>query len=203
MGGLNGPPFLLPKRTHMRLTPLEERITKLIEPTVAGLGYTLVCVQETGEGIQIMAEDPATGLLGMDDCTKLNRAIGAILDVEDPIERAYRLEVSSPGIDRLLMKEKDYTDHLGLEAKIELDFPLNGQKKFRGRIQDWKENTVILVTEDQGEVHLPFPDIRKAKLVMNDELIKVTQKRFKDRKQTLEDSTTNEEVEDHGTAASI
>lgn len=183
----------------MRLSPLEERITKLIEPTVTGLGYNLVCVQETGEGIQITAENPSTGMLGMEDCAKLNRAIGAVMDVEDPIERAYRLEVSSPGIDRLLVREKDYTDHMGLEAKIELEAPLNGQKKFRGRIQSINGNTVVLVTEDQGEVTLSLPDIRKAKLVMNDELIKITQKRVKDLKQ----DSNEKEVEDHGTAASL
>lgn len=183
----------------MRLSPLEERITKLIEPTVTGLGYNLVCVQETGEGIQITAENPSTGMLGMEDCAKLNRAIGAVMDVEDPIERAYRLEVSSPGIDRLLVREKDYTDHLGLEAKIELEAPLNGQKKFRGRIQSMDGNAVVLVTEDQGTVTLPLPDIRKSKLVMNDELIKVTQKRVKD----LKPDSNEKEVEDHGTAASL
>lgn len=188
----------------MRLTPLEERITKLIEPTVTGLGYNLVCVQETGEGIQIMAENPATGRLGVDDCTKLSRAIGAVLDVEDPIERAYRLEISSPGIDRLLVREQDYASHLGLEAKIELDMPLDGQKRFRGRIQSVENNAVLLVTEDQGAVTLPLPDIRKAKLVMNDELIKVTQKRFKELQTELQQDDSNEkEVEDHGTAASI
>jgi ribosome maturation factor RimP len=109
----------------MRLTPLEERIAKLIEPTLAGLGYDLVCVQETGEGIQVIAENPATGGLGMDDCAKISRAVGAVLDVEDPIERSYRLEVSSPGIDRLLIRLKDYETHLGLEAKIEMEIRSN------------------------------------------------------------------------------
>lgn len=174
----------------------------MIEPTVRGLGYDLLCVQETGEGIQITAENPSTGMLGMEDCAKLNRAIGAVMDVEDPIERAYRLEVSSPGIDRLLVREKDYTDHIGLEAKIELEAPLNGQKKFRGRIQSVNENSVVLMTEDQGDVTLSLPDIRKAKLVMNDELIKITQSRLNALKELNKDST-NEEVKDHGTAASL
>jgi ribosome maturation factor RimP len=186
----------------MRLSPLEERIAKLIEPTLAGLGYSLVCVQENGEGIQIFAENPLTGALGMEDCTKISRAVGAVLDVEDPIERAYRLEVSSPGVDRLLIKEKDYADHLGLEAKVELEAPNeNGQKKFRGRISGVEDNTARLMTEDQGEVTFPLSAVKKAKLVMNDELIKVTQERFKKLRQQQEDST-NEEVEDHGTAAS-
>lgn len=183
----------------MRLTPLEERITAMIAPAITGLGYDLVCVQENGEGVQVIAENPATGTLSVEDCTKITRAVGAVLDVEDPIERAYRLEVSSPGIDRLLVRTRDYEAHIGLEAKIELESPNeNGQKKFRGRILAVENDTVRLNTEDQGEIALPLSGVRKAKLVMNDELIKITQARFK----ALKQDSTNEEVEDHGTAAS-
>ena len=179
----------------VRLSPLEERITKIIEPTVTGMGLRLYCVQESGESIQVMVEDPNTDSLSMDACAKLSRAIGAVLDVEDPIDRAYRLEVSSPGIDRLLVRGENYEAHIGLEAKIEMDTPINGQKKFRGRIEKMKENSVVLITEDQGEVTLPLSGVKKAKLVMSDELIKETQKRLKETK-------AKEEGNDDGTAAS-
>lgn len=184
----------------MRLTPLEERITGIIEPTITGLGYNLVCVQESGEGggltIQVMAENPQTKLLGMDDCTKINRAISPILEVEDPIAGAYRLEISSPGIDRLLVREQDFADYVGFEVKIEIDPPVEVQKRFRGRIVGFEENTVLLKI-DNGQVALPFASIQKAKLVMSAELIKETQKRIK----AL--NTAEKEGEDHGTAASL
>lgn len=184
----------------MRLTPLEERIAGIIEPTITGLGYDLVCVQESGEGggliIQVMAENPRTKLLGMEDCTKINRAIGPILEVEDPIAGAYRLEISSPGIDRLLVREQDFADYVGFEVKIEIDPPVEVQKRFRGRIAGFEENTVLLKT-DNGQVALPFASIQKARLVMSAELIKETQKRI----EAL--NTAEKEGEDHGTAASL
>lgn len=187
----------------MRLSPLEEKIAKLVEPIAAGLGLELYCVQQSGEAggltLQIMAENPATRALSVEECTALSRGISAMMDVEDPIADAYHLEVSSPGIDRLLMRERDYADYIGMEAKIEIDPPLNGQKRFRGRIQGFGDNEVLFKT-DTGEVALPFHDIQKAKLVMNDELIKLGQMKFKHLQQQTEDS--QEEVEDHGTAAS-
>lgn len=183
----------------MRLSPLEERITKIIAPTVTGLGYDLVCVQESGEGgshtIQIMVEDPKTKRLGMEDCTKLNRAIGAVLDVEDPIAGAYRLEISSPGIDRLLVRLEDFADYIGFDVKIEIEPAIDGQKRFRGLIAAAKDDTVIL-NIDNGQATLPFADIQKAKLVMSDNLIKETQKRIKA-------LNAEKEGEDHGTAASL
>lgn len=189
----------------MRLSPLEEKITALIEPTVTAMGYDLICVQESGENgytIQIMAEDAKTKRLGMDDCTKLSRAIAAIMDVEDPVAGAYRLEISSPGIDRLLVRQSDYADYIGMDVKIEIDPPIEGQKRFRGRIAKLEENTVYLDIADKDEqAALPFDRIQKAKLVMNDELIKITQKRMKE----LNPEPTNQdhnEVEENGTAAS-
>ncbi|HEY8190236.1 MAG TPA: ribosome maturation factor RimP [Micavibrio sp.] len=186
----------------MRLSPLEERIAALIEPTVAGMGYDLVCVQESGENgytIQVMAENPKTRALGMEDCTALSRAIAAIMDVEDPVAGAYRLEVSSPGIDRLLVREEDYADYIGMDVKIEIDPPMGEQKRFRGRIAKIEEHTVYLDIKDKDEqAALPFSAIQKAKLVMSDELIKATQKRI----QTLNQDSNEEEAENHGTAAS-
>lgn len=185
----------------MRLNPLEEKITAIIEPAITGLGYELVCVQEGAEGgqytIQIMAVNPQTGLLGMDDCTKINRAISPLMEVEDPVTGAYRLEISSPGIDRLLVREKDFTDYVGFEIKAEVEPPIEGQKRFRGIIKGLEDNMVLLDT-DNGQAALPFADIQKAKLVMSAELIKESQKRIK-----ALNTAEKEGEEDHGTAASL
>jgi ribosome maturation factor RimP len=189
-------------KNWMRLSPLEERITKIIEPVVTGMGYNLFCVQQSGEGgsfvLQVMAEDPKTKILGVEDCRVLSRAIGAVLDVEDPISGEYRLEVSSPGIDRLLMKIEHYEEYKGLEVKLEIDPPLETQKRFRGRIMRVENGDTVVLKLDKGEVALPFDRIEKAKLVMSDELIKETQKRIK----LLKETADEEEAKDHGTAAS-
>ena len=162
----------------MRLTPLETRIAEMTNPVIEDLGFVPFCVKQTSDAgqpiLQIMAEDPATQRLGVDDCAKISRAVSAVLDVEDPIEGKYRLEVSSPGIDRLLLTMAHYERYIGFEAKIESDTPAeNGQRKFRGRILGAKDNVVSLRT-DQGEADIPFPTIIKAKLVLTDELIKAT-----------------------------
>lgn len=190
----------------MRLSPLEERITKIIEPVVTGMGFDLYCVQQAGGDasgmiIQVMAENPKTRVLSVAECSALSRAVGAIMDVEDPIQGAYRLEVSSPGIDRLLMKLSDYEEYKGFEIKAEIDPPIEGQKRFRGRITGIENNETVLLKVDNGDAALPFDRIQKAKLVMTDELLKATQKKFK---LLTADSNkeAEKEVEDHGTAAS-
>ncbi|AGH97898.1 ribosome maturation factor RimP [Micavibrio aeruginosavorus] len=167
----------------MRQTPQEQKITALIEPVVAEKGFELVAVRMLSEDgmqiLQIMVEDPATRTIGVDDCSAISRALNALLEVEDPISAAYRLEVSSPGIDRLLTREKDFVDFCGLDTKIEMDMPIDGQKRFRGVTQGIEDGAVIVETEDQGRIALPLSGIAKAKLVMNDELIEAMQKRIK------------------------
>ena len=123
----------------MRYTPLEEKIAKLAAPVIEDLGFSLHMVKITGEGnaqnVQVMAEDLETKNLGVDDAAKISRALSAVFDVEDPINGAYRLEVSSPGIDRALVKESDFENFKGFEAKIETLTPNeNGQKRWRGII---------------------------------------------------------------------
>lgn len=184
-GGLKrDPPFLLPgikffRNQRMRQTPLEQKITKIAEPIIADMGFDLVCVRITGESgataVQVMAQDPVTKRLGVEDAAKISRSLSAVFDVEDPINGAYRLEVSSPGIDRLLIKKKDFEDYTGFEAKLELATPnKNGQRRFRGIITGIKDD-VILLKSDQGEdVELPYSELTKAKLVLTDELIKAT-----------------------------
>tara|TARA_B100001989_G_scaffold252789_1_gene236218 strand:- start:2232 stop:2726 length:495 start_codon:yes stop_codon:yes gene_type:complete len=161
------------------MTPLEMKLKALIQPVIEDLGFDLFLVQITGGNsgsttIQIMAEDTATKNLGIDDAAKISRAISAVLDVEDPIEGTYRLEVGSPGIDRLLINKDDFEHYEGFEVKLETNTPdENGQKRFRGRLNGIKDNIIYLST-DQGEAQIPYSSLAKAKLVLTDELIKAT-----------------------------
>jgi ribosome maturation factor RimP len=162
----------------MKQTPLETKITNLITPVVADLGLELVSVRIIGEGgsrnVQIMAEDPKTKNLGVDQCASVSHAVSAILDVEDPIEGHYRLEVSSPGIDRLLLKPEDFARYAGFEARLETDAPIEtGQKRFKGTLKGI-ENNIVTINTDQGEAAIPYGSIAKAKLVLTDALIKAT-----------------------------
>lgn len=164
----------------MKLSPLEQKISTMIEPVVADRGLSLVCVRLTGDNgestLQVMAEDPKTRKIGIDDCAKLSREIAAILDVEDPINGRYRLEVSSPGIDRPLMREQDFVDFAGFEAKVEIFPPLDGQKRFKGILRGVENNAATLETET-GPVALPLSSIQKSRLVLNDDLIAKTKQR--------------------------
>ncbi len=165
----------------MRYTPLEEKIAKLAAPVIEDLGFSLHMVKITGEGnsqnVQVMAEDLETKNLGVDDAAKISRALSAVFDVEDPINGAYRLEVSSPGIDRALVKESDFENFKGFEAKIETLTPNeNGQKRWRGVINGIENGQIFVTTEDQGDTQIPFAALAKAKLVLTDELIKATAK---------------------------
>lgn len=162
----------------MRQTPLEQKVAHLAAPVIEDLGFSLVQVKIRGEGgiqsVQIMAENPETKRLGIDDCTKISKALSAVLDVEDPINGRYMLELSSPGIDRPLVRLEDFQTYKGYEAKIESDMPAeNGQKKFRGVLHGL-EGEDILITTDQGDAKVPFSSLTRAKLVLTDELIKKT-----------------------------
>ena len=162
----------------MKQTPLETRLSEYAKPVIEDLGFALVLIKVIGENgsqnVQIMAEDPSTKRLGVDDAAKISRAVSAVFDVEDPIKGAYRLEVSSPGIDRPLTRLDDFKTYEGFEAKIESDIPAeNGQRKFRGVLKGLNEGNVLIDT-DQGSAEVPFASLTKAKLVMSDELIKKT-----------------------------
>ncbi len=162
----------------MYYTPLETKIAEIAAPVAQDLGLCLVCVKIIGEDgnmtVTVMAED-SEGKLGVDDCAKLSRALSAEMDVEDPINGKYRLEVSSPGIDRPLMRESDFEKYIGFEAKLEADTPNeSGQKKFRGILKGIKDNGEVTIDTDQGLFVVAFETLKKAKLVLNDELIKQT-----------------------------
>lgn len=156
----------------MNLTPLEHRITEIVQPVIADLGFQLVQVRMNNEVVQIMAENPETKNLGIEDCTKISRAVSATLDVEDPIKGAYRLEISSPGIDRPLVRLEDFETYNGYDVKLETKMPTeSGQKRFRGIIKGLNKNTIEIET-DEGTAHIDFEMLSKAKLVLSDELIK-------------------------------
>ena len=165
----------------MNYTPLEQKIAELTAPIIEDMGFALHHVKISGAlgamVVQIMAEDKETKNLGINDAATISRALSTALDVENPIDGAYRLEVSSPGIDRILVNINDYEDYKGFEAKIESLTPIleNGQKKFRGCLGGINDDKILLAT-DQGDVEIPYASVAKAKLVLTDELIKATAK---------------------------
>lgn len=174
--------FDLTERRFVKETGLEQRIARIVEPVANDLGYALVRVkvtQENGCTLQIMAED-GNGRFTITDCEALSKEISPVLDVEDPIDREYHLEVSSPGIDRPLVRARDYRTYLGHEAKVELADALNGRKRFRGEIAAVTDETVTIrlpdAPKDTDPNHvLPLSAIADAKLVMTDRLMNLAE----------------------------
>ncbi len=159
----------------MKQTPLERKIEQIIDPVVKDLGFALVQVRLIGsqklQTLQIFAEDPATGKIDLNGCTAVSRAVSAILDVEDPIPSAYQLEVSSPGVDRPLLKPADFIKHKNLDIAVETEIPdEQGQKRYRGKLTNFENNVIFLQTE-KGELKIDYDDVSKAKLVLTDELV--------------------------------
>lgn len=154
-------------------------VTDIINETVAALGFELVRVSYGGgrkPTLQIMAERP-DGTMTVEDCAKLSREISAILDVEDPLDGEFLLEVSSPGIDRPLTRPKDFVRWVGFDAKVELEEATEGRRRFRGTIKAAADDTITLDVSDVKEpVVVSYADISKAKLILTDELIDAVQK---------------------------
>lgn len=160
-------------------TPLEERVVALIEPTAADLGLILVRVRISGmrrKKLQIMAERVSDGGMGIEECEALSRAIGPVLDVEDPIPGEYDLEVSSPGIDRPLVRLEDFARFAGHEAKVELSRMIDGRRRFRGAIRAVEGDEIVLDFEG-GQARLPFSALADARLILTDRLIEEDLKR--------------------------
>jgi len=153
-------------------------LERLIEPEIKSLGFDLVRVMMIGGAsdptLQVMAERPDTRQLDIADCEQISRRLSEILDLADPIEGSYRLEVSSPGIDRPLTRLKDFADWAGHEARITLREPRGGRKQFSGTLGGIHGETVKLQTRDGHDHELPFHDIASAKLVLTDKLIQAT-----------------------------
>ena len=162
------------------MADLIDTLTAMIEPEARALGFDLVRVAMFGGKddltLQVMAERPDTRQLTIDDCADLSRRISDLLDAADPIEEAYRLEVSSPGIDRPLTRIKDFADWAGHEARITLAEKRDGQKQFRGTLLGVADtgDAVMIRARDGQNATLPFADIADAKLVMTDKLIAAT-----------------------------
>ncbi|MBK6706440.1 MAG: ribosome maturation protein RimP [Sphingomonadales bacterium] len=159
-----------------------EKLAAIIAPEAEALGFDLVRVAWFDRGaegsdeptLQIMAERPDTRQLVIDDCAALSHRISELFDELDPIEEAYRLEVSSPGIDRPLTRLKDFADWAGHEAKIEVVEPIENQKRFRGELVG-AESDVVSITDRTGAAHaISFSNILSAKLVLTDRLIAST-----------------------------
>ena len=153
-------------------------ISRLIEPAVEAQGLALVRVTMTGgtsdPTLQIMAERPDTRQLTLSDCEAISRRISDLFDADDPIEGSYRLEVSSPGIDRPLTRLKDYSDWAGHEARISVAQPVGGRKQFSGTL-DGVEGKQVKLTDKAGVAHnIDFSEISSAKLLLTDKLINAT-----------------------------
>jgi ribosome maturation factor RimP len=158
------------------------RVEELIAPSLEALGFELVRVRYGGPGrptLQIMIERSDRAPLTVDECALASKSISALLDVEDPIGGAYNLEVSSPGLDRPLTRIGDFERFAGFEAKFETDLPVEGRKRFRGQLLGVEDGN-IRISAEGGTASVPFTAIRKAKLVLTDELISAaeTQKRM-------------------------
>ncbi len=154
-------------------------VARLIEPALENMGFQIVRIRMmTGAGriLQIMAERP-DGTMSIDDCERVSKAISPILDVEDPIPGSYELEVSSPGIDRPLVRPSDFSTWTGHQAKVELIEPQSGRRRFRGVLAGFADGEVRLRVDplpgstEEIVVGLPFRAIAEAKLVMTEELI--------------------------------
>jgi ribosome maturation factor RimP len=167
-------------------TGLSARIAAIAAPVLSGLGFRLVRARVSGRDgctVQIMAERP-DGTFSIEDCELASRTLSPALDVEDPIEGSYRLEISSPGIDRLLVRRSDFERHAGQEIKVEMNIGVEGRKRFRGTLLG-AEQDAARVEYDAREggrqtVLLPFDDIAEAKLVLTDALVAQSLKRGKE-----------------------
>jgi ribosome maturation factor RimP len=151
----------------------------LIDPTAAGLGFRIVRVRLSGnrrKRLQIMAERVSDGEMGIADCSKLSRALAPVFDLDDPVEGEYDLEISSPGIDRPLMRIEDFERFKGHEAKLETSAMNDNQRRFKGVISA-VEGDVIVLTTDQGEARLKLEQLSDARLVLTDKLIEEDLKR--------------------------
>jgi ribosome maturation factor RimP len=162
------------------------RVSAVATPVLQGMGYRLVRIKVSGEAgctVQIMAERP-DGSMQLEDCEAISRALSPVLDVADPIDRAYRLEISSPGIDRPLVRRSDFERHAGHLVKIEMAVAHQGRKRFRGTLNGVESNAVRLHRDDtradeDADVLLVMEDIAEARLVLTDELIAESMRRGK------------------------
>jgi ribosome maturation factor RimP len=169
------PPLFCYSEYGLRATnPVEERIIALVEPTAAQLGFRIVRVRVSGnrrKTLQIMAERVSDGLMSVEDCGRLSRAISPMFDLEDPLPGEFSLEISSPGIDRPLIRLEDFERFTGFEAKIETAAMIDGRKRFKGEIAGVDGDEIRLRTPEGDELRFKFSALSEARLVLTDKLI--------------------------------
>ena len=169
---------------------LSARVAGIVEPVIEGLGYRLVRVRVSGSDgctVQVMAER-ADGTMTIDDCEICSRALSPVLDADDPVDRAYRLEMSSPGIDRPLVRQSDFVRYANNFVKIEMAVAVEGRKRFRGQLLGAEGNVARLrrddaATGETADIMLPIEDMAEAKLVLTDALIAESLRRGKQAEQ--------------------
>lgn len=172
------------------------RVAAVVEPVLADLGFRLVRVRVSGEAgctVQVMAERE-DGSMTIDDCETVSRALSPVLDMADPIDRAYRLEISSPGIDRPLARRSDFERYAGHVVKIEMAVAANGRKRFRGTLLGTVGDTARLRLADApegaaDEVRLRIEDMAEARLVLTDELVTQALRRGKSAADEMDEPT--------------
>lgn len=166
-------------------TGVASRVAAIVAPVLVDLGFRLVRVRVSGlDGctVQIMAERP-DGTMAIEECEAVSRAISPVLDIADPIDRAYRLEISSPGLDRPLVRRSDFERHVGEVVKVELAVALEGRRRYRGNLVGIDDSAIRIRVEDGPgggrDVQLPLDDIADARLVLTDDLIAAALRRSK------------------------
>jgi ribosome maturation factor RimP len=175
-----------PEPRRITETGVAARVAHLAEPVLEDLGLRLVRVRVSGTDgctVQIMAERP-DGTMTIEDCEAASRALSPVLDVADPVDRAYRLEISSPGLDRPLVRRSDFARFAGHEVKIEMQAAIDGRRRFRGLLVGTGDETARVRLDGEGgeeptEITLPIDDMAEAKLVLTDALIKEALQRGK------------------------
>ena len=181
-------------------TGIDARVASIIEPTIVEMGYQLVRVKlssQNGLTLQIMAERP-DGIMTVQDCEKLSMAVSPVLDVDDPIDKAYHLEVSSPGIDRPMVRKSDFAKWVGHVVKFETSVMVEGRKRFRGTISSVSEDAFVLERETPAKdedplVTIPFTTLAEARLILTDDLIRDALKADKAARQAANENFESED----------
>jgi ribosome maturation factor RimP len=171
---------------------IEIKVLGILSPSVESMGYEIVRIRMQGSGeakaLQIMIERADGKMINVEDCEKVSKQASALLDIEDPIDEAYSLEISSPGLDRPLTRPKDFVNYAGLEIKLESKAKIDGQAKFRGKLVGMEGSDVMLdlnvidlaSPEKSKRVKIGFDNVKNAKLVLTNELMAEYQKKMRE-----------------------
>jgi ribosome maturation factor RimP len=188
---------------------LSARVAGIVEPVIEGLGYRLVRVRVSGSDgctVQVMAER-ADGTMTIEDCEICSRALSPVLDADDPVDRAYRLEVSSPGIDRPLVRQSDFVRYANNFVKVEMAVAVEGRKRFRGQLLGAEGKLARIRRDDAAsgetaDIMLPIEDMAEAKLVLTDALIAESLRRGKQAEQQRQIALNDNQPAAENSAAS-